>query len=592
LLKLLVSWLFISPLATSSTTSTTTSQLTERDTSTHEYDVVIYGNTVAALAAAIQTIRMGKTAVVVSPRSTLGGLTTSGLGWTDAKDGRAVTGIAREFYGKVFDRYQNDSLWTQEPRQTYVDRRIRAQPGLAIDEERKLQWTFEPKVAEAIWEDWVKEEKVPIFRSTAIKRSKDGVTKDGATITSLVSENGTEFRGKMFIDAGYEGDLMHVAGIPWSIGRESEEEYNESTAGTRINGFGKRSVDIDPYVKKGDPESGLIEGIQRVIEDPESVEGKADDLRIQAYNYRLCLTREKDNQVPFSKPDDYREETYEILFRYIDTGYRGKFFTASPMPNFKTDTNSAGQVSTDLLGGCFNKDSSYPDWSYKEREESAQVHKTWTQGLLYTLANHERVPKSIRDNVGAWGYAKDEFVSNDNWPYELYIREGRRMRGVYTMKQSDITSPKDFSNDGVAAMGSYRFDVHRVERVVVDNQTYNEGEVGGPKIAPFPIPYNAIVPEAKDATNFLNPITLSSSHIAFSAIRMEPTYMMLGQSAGTAAVLAIEKGVTVQDLDRGNLSKTLKANGEIDSAGCATGATGIAGLCVVVSFLYAVISSA
>ncbi|KAK0388551.1 hypothetical protein NLU13_4794 [Sarocladium strictum] len=598
--RLLVSWLLLSPLTVSGA-ATSTAHLEERKTATetHEYDVVVYGNTVAAIAAAIQTVRMGKTAVLVSPKSRLGGMTASGLGWTDAKDGNAISGIAREFYSKVYQRYQNNTLWTKQSRTTYVDKRIQAQPGVAVDEKLKVQWTFEPRIAQQILEDWVKEEKVPVFRNISIKQSKQGVTKQGATITSLVAENGTVFRGKMFIDAGYEGDLMDAAGIPWNIGRESEQQYNESVAGIRINNQGKQNLDIskdeslniDPYITKGKPSSGLINGITEVIEDPLAEEGKADKIRLQAYTYRLCLTQVKNNQVPFSKPNGYKEATYEILFRYLETGYRGPFFTRQLMPNLKTDSNAEGQVSTDLPGGAFNSNSNYPMWTYAQREQAAQTHKAWIQGLLFTLAHHSRVPQSVRAQVSTWGYAKDEFVDNGNFPYELYIREGRRMQGMYTMKQSDIETPKGFKADSVVATGSYTFDVHRLQRVVVDNQTFNEGGIHVPNKKPFPIPYGAIVPEAKYATNFLNPVTMSSTHVAFSAIRMEPTYMMMGQSAGVAAVMAIEKKVNVQDVDRTNLKKRIQANGEEENAGSAVTLSRFGAMCLVLSTIYAIVQS-
>ena len=535
-----------------------------RETSTHDYDVIIYGNTVAALAAAIQTTRMGKTAAVVTAKSTLGGLTTSGLGWTDSKNGSCIGGIAREFYAKVYTEYEESSRWKEESRETYVSKRIRSQPGPAIDTKQKVQWTFEPKVAEAIWEDWIKEEGIRVFRNASIQRSQGGVDKDGANITAMTMQDGSVFRGKMFIDASYEGDLMDVAQIPWRIGRESRDQYDEPAAGFIINEK-LRPLKIDPFMN-GDREedNNLVDGIGRIMHDARAQDGDADPVRLQSYNYRLCLTKDKDNQVSFSEPKGYDEDKYEILLRYIEkSGYRGIFFTASPMPNLKTDTNAKGEVSTDYVGGNYDNISNYMEWSNDQRAASAKEHMAWTQGLLWTLANHTRVPSSIRKSISQWGYAKDEFVSNDNFPYELYIREGRRMTGVYTMMQSDIQDPQPIQNDSVIAIGSYTFDVHRIERVLVGNDTYTEGFVHQPNKAPFPIPYGAIIPEAKDAINFLNPVTLSSTHIAFAAIRMEPTYMILGQSAATAAVLAIEQGVKVQDVDRHKLTERLKADSQV-----------------------------
>ncbi|KAH6986836.1 FAD dependent oxidoreductase-domain-containing protein [Ilyonectria destructans] len=534
----------------------------ECDAVGYNYDVIIYGNTVAALTAAVQTKRMKKSVAIVIPGNTLGGLTTSGLGWTDNKNGNSIGGIAREFYSKIFAYYQSTSVWRYETRSTYLSRKIRAQPGPAIEESKKVQWTFEPKVAEYIWEKWMEDGKIPIFRNNAIDRSGSGLIKDGANITSFRTQSGSVFKAKVFIDASYEGDLMETAGVPYRTGREGRDEFNEPLAGVSINGPNRLS-NIDPYVEKENSSSALIPGIQRVISDTESVNGKPDPYRLQSYNYRLSLTKVGSNKIPFFKPEGYNESTYEILFRYIESGYEGPFFTSQLMPNIKTDSNAAGQVSTDLIGGNYNNESNYAEYSYQQREAAILMHKIYTQGFLWTLANHLRVPRSIRTAIGAWGYAKDEYIKNGNWPYEIYIREGRRMAGMYTMKQSDVQQPKQFLNDTVIGMGSYYLDVHQVERVVVDDRIYDEGLVHVVTNTPFAIPFDAIVPKASYATNFLNPVTISSTHIAHSAIRMEPTYMILGQSAATAAVMAIEQGVKIQDVDRKKLTARLMADKQV-----------------------------
>ncbi|KAM5356741.1 hypothetical protein ACJ41O_003387 [Fusarium nematophilum] len=528
----------------------------------HRYDVIIYGNTVAAIAAAVQATRMNTSVAIVFPGDTLGGLTTSGLGWTDSKSGNTIGGIAREFYGKVFDYYQSPDAWEHETRADYIARNIHSQPGPAIDESREVQWTFEPKVAEAILEKWVEDEEIPVFRNESIDRSGSGLIKEGTRILAFKTESGSAFAAKMFIDAGYEGDLMEAAGIPYRVGRESRQEYEESEAGFSMDPPNRLSV-IDPYRRKGDASSGLIPGVQRVIADPGRVRGDADPVRLQSFNYRLCLTQVADNQIPFSKPQGYNESHYEILFRYIESGYFGPFFTSQLMPNLKTDSNANGQVSTDLIGGNFDAESNYAEYSYEKRKATAHAHKVWAQGLLWTLANHERVLPFVRATIRSWGYAKDEWVSNDNWPYEIYIREGRRMDGVYTMTQGDIQDPKSCKSEGIIGVGSYTLDVHQVERVVVDGRIYDEGLVHVPTPGPFTIPFGAIIPKASDATNFINPVTMSSTHIALSAIRMEPTYMVLGQSAATAAVLAIEQDVKVQDVDLEKLMARLKADGQV-----------------------------
>ncbi|KAH7140010.1 FAD dependent oxidoreductase-domain-containing protein [Dactylonectria estremocensis] len=528
----------------------------------HQYDVIIYGNTVAALAAALQVKRMRKTVAVVFPGNTLGGLTTSGLGWTDNKNGDSIGGIAREFYNRVFNYYQSDSVWTYEARVTYRNKNIRAQPGTAIEDEKKMQWTFEPKAAEYIWEQWVIEADIPIFRNEAIDRSGSGVVMNGTQIASFKTLTGAVFEGKMFMDAGYDGDLMEAVGIPYRTGREGRADFDEPAGGFSLNGP-NRLANIDPYRERGNASSGLISGIQRVINDTAAITGYPDPHRLQSYNFRLSLTKVPLNKKPFFKPEGYNETKYEILFRYIENGYRGPFFTSQLMPNLKTDSNAAGQVSTDLIGGNYNNESNYAEYSYAQRETTMLAHKIYTQGFLWTLANHPRIPLSVRTDIGHWGYAKDEFVRNDNFPPEIYIREGRRMAGMYTMSQRDVQVPKEFPRDAVVGMGCYFLDVHQVERVVVQDRVYDEGLVHIITHAPFAIPFNSIVPDARYATNFLNPVTMSSTHIAYSAIRMEPTYMIMGQSAGTAAVMAIEQGVNIQDVNRGKLTARLNADKQI-----------------------------
>ncbi|KAM0420442.1 hypothetical protein ACHAPT_011734 [Fusarium lateritium] len=529
---------------------------------TYSYDVVIYGNTVAALAAAVQTIRMKKTVAIVCPGNTIGGLTASGLGWTDAKDGRSIGGIAREFYSKVYTHYLKSSAWKYETRDNYIGRRIGSQPGPAIDVGKKVQWTFEPKVAEHVWEQWVKDGKILIYRNKQIDRSPKGVTYKGTNIASFKTLDGTTFSGKMFIDAGYEGDLMESAGIPFRTGRESRTDYNEGAAGVYVNAKG-RLTDVDPYVKKGDPKSGLISGIQRVIKDPVAIAGTGDPYRLQSYNYRMALTKMPDNKIPFTKPAGYNESAYELLFRYVEGGYNGPFFTSQLMPNLKTDSNAQGQVSTDLIGGNYEDNSNYALDSYAKRAETVKKHKLHTQGFLWTLANHPRIPENVRKDVGAWGLSKDEFVNNGNWPYEMYIREARRMWGAYTMAQSNVQKPVAFEKDAIIGMGSYFLDVHQVERVLVDGKIYDEGWVHITTSRPFPIPFNSIITNSSIATNFLNPVTMSATHIAYSAIRMEPAYMVMGQSAATAAVLAIEQGVNIQDVDRAKLTARLNADKQV-----------------------------
>lgn len=527
------------------------------------YDVVIYGATPAGIAAAIQTVRMKKTVVIVHPTSHIGGLTTSGLGWTDSKNGSQIGGIAREFYHKIWNYYRSDSAWVQESRASYVAKHIGAQPGQAIEDGKQVQWTFEPHVAEKIFDDWMRAGRIPIFRNEQIIRSGLGVTKDDDNrIVSIRTQSGKRFTGSMFIDAGYEGDLMATAGIPYRIGREGRDEFDESWAGVQINN-NREYHGIDPYVKEGDSSSGLIKGIQRTIRHARGLNGTADPHRLQSYNYRISLTKNPNIKVPFEKPSGYDEAAYELLFRYIESGYRGPFFTQQLMPNQKTDTNANGKVSTDLMGGNYDDNSNFAEDGYSEREKTADKHRTYAQGFFWTLANHDRVPQFIRQNITQWGYAKDEWEDNGNWPYEIYIREGRRMQGVYTITQGDTTQSRSYPDDSVIGLGCYNLDVHQVERVVIDHEIYDEGLVHVPNYRPYAIPFGGIIPESSAATNFLNPVTMSSTHVALSSLRMEPTYMILGQSAATAAVLAIEQGVNIQDVDRNKLTERLRADAQM-----------------------------
>ncbi|KAL6874336.1 FAD dependent oxidoreductase domain-containing protein [Trichoderma longibrachiatum] len=530
------------------------------------YDILIYGSTPAALAAAIQTTRMNKSVAIVSPTNHIGGMTVSGLGWTDSKNGNAIGGIAREFYSRVYHYYQSDSAWTRETRAQYINKNIAAQPGPAIDESQQVQWTFEPHVAEWIFEDWMKELKIPIFRNESLVPSADSVTIKDNRITSIKTQSGHVYDALMFMDTSYEGDFMAAAQISYSIGREARSDFDETLAGVLIaaeEGY----LGMSPYVTPDDPNSGLIKGIDHIVAagDVEKVNGTADNYRLQAFNYRLSLTQVTDNQVPFSKPDDYDEDVYEILLRYIEAGYHDLFFTKQLMPNLKTDSNSNGGVSTDFLGGNYDpvKKTNYIQESFETRAAIAQNYKTYTQGFFWTLANHPRVPQRFRDSASTWGYAKDEWTSNGNWPYEIYIREARRMQGDYIMKQSDVQSPQTFAQDSIIGLGSYTLDSHEVERVVVDSGIRNEGLVHTPVPQPFPIPFGSIIPRSTDAVNFLNPVTMSSTHVAFAAIRMEPTYMIMGQSAATAAVMAIEQCVNIQDVDRSELSDRLAKDKQV-----------------------------
>lgn len=543
---------------------------TRADTSTKTsfaYDVVVYGSTMAALAAAIQMARMNRTIAVVSPESHLGGMTTSGLGWTDSKRGSAIGGIAREFYSCIYQYYLSDSAWTAETRQGYINRKISAQPGPAIDATNEVQWTFEPGVAEQVVEDWMVEYDIDIYRNELISRTSDGVDMSGTTIKSFTTLSGKTFNGKMFIDGGYEGDLMATAGVPYSVGRESEEDFDESLAGMVLS---NPYTDVDPYIEKGNTGSGLLTGIEQTLYSPlsSSFNGSADAFRVQSFNFRLTLTHNAGETVAWSKPDGYNESDYELLLRYYEAGLTTGTFTDQLMPNNKTDSNSNSQVSFDFVGGSYDSKTatSYSEMDYDDRGMAVANHIKYQQGLLWTLSSNTRIPSSVRSYVNNWGLSKDEYASNNHWPYQMYIRESRRMKGPYTMTQQNVQSPSSFTYDAVVGLGSYSLDSHTVRRVVLDGTLYDEGYFYEYESTPYPIPYEVMTPEASDATNLLCPVTFSATHAATGSLRMEPTYMILGQSAGTAAVLALEDGVSVQDVDKSALTARLKADRQVLSA--------------------------
>jgi hypothetical protein len=533
------------------------------------YDVVIYGGTSAAVTAAIQTARMGKSVAIVCPETHLGGMTTSGLGWTDTKQVAAIGGLAREFYHRIWLYYQNPEVWTRQKRSSYLG--LESQSGPAMDDKSQVMWTFEPHVAEEVMEKWLAEEKIAVHRGQSLNR-KNGVVKQGARIVEIAATSGRRFRGKVFIDAGYEGDLMAAAGVRYRIGRDSAEEHDEPLNGIR---FMVKGVDryynedeyrgVDPYITPGVPKSGFISGIEGVFDGKEKL-GQADH-RLQSFNYRLCMTNDPGRRVYISKPQNYDERLYEILFRLYAAGQTSSFST-QPMPNNKTDSNAKGAMSFDFIGG----DSSLAGhWNYSEADDKTRrkivaAHRNYQQGLLWTLQNHPRIPASTRNEMGKWGLDAEEFESNGHWPYQLYVREARRMIGQTMVTQHHVQRKPGYDVADSIGLGSYSLDSHIVRRVVVDGKIQNEGGFYVWWTTPYPIPYGAVTPKRAEAINLLVPVTLSATHAAFGSFRMEPTYMILGQAAATAAALAIDRKSAVQDVDYTALSQRLAADGQVLTA--------------------------
>lgn len=502
-------------------------------------DVVIYGGTSAAVTAAVQARQMGKSVVVVSPDTHLGGLSSGGLGFTDTGDKSVIGGLAREFYHRVYMHYQQPDAWQWQKKEEYGNK---GQGTPAMDGTERTMWIFEPHVAEKVFEDFIREHNIKVYRDEWLDREK-GVVKKRGSIVSIKTLSNKTFSGKMFIDATYEGDLMAAAGVKYHVGREANSVYGEEWNGaqTGILHHGHHfKTNISPYKVPGDPKSGLL---PKVSDKDPGKRGEGDD-KIQAYCFRMCLTQHPDNKVPFPKPEGYDPAQYELLLRVFNSGWRETFNKFDPIPNRKTDTNNHGPFSTDNIGMNYD----YPDASYVRRKEIIAEHEQYQKGWFYFIANDPRVPADVQNEMKKWGLAKDEFRDNGNWPHQLYIREARRMIGTHVMTEHETLSKREVPQS--VGMGSYTLDSHNAQRYVKpDGFVQNEGDIGVDTKRPYRISYGSIIPKKAECRNLLVPVCVSSSHIAFGSIRMEPVFMILGQSAATAAALAIDGKKAVQDLD-------------------------------------------
>ncbi len=516
-------------------------------------DVIIYGGTPAAIIAAVEIIKSGKTAIIVSPDVHLGGLSSSGLGFTDTGNKDAIGGLAREFYQRVYSHYQEESAWKWQKKSEYGNV---GQGTAAMDGENRTMWIFEPHVAESIFEAFVKENKIKVLRNEWLNREK-GVTKKDGKIISFKTLSGKVFDGKVFIDATYEGDLMAAAGVSYHVGREANSVYGETWNGVQIDNthhFHYFKDKIDPYKIAGKPESGLLFGISSEKLQPNGT----GDNKIQAYCYRVCMSNNSQNLVPFPKPTNYDPTRYELLVRVFDAGWIDWFRKFDLLPNRKTDTNNNGPFSSDYIGMNFD----YPEATYNRRKQIIADHENYQKGLLYFVANDTRVPSEIRTKMQNWGLAKDEFSSNGNWPYQLYIRETRRMIGKYVLTENDAMGKTNVPKP--VGMGSYKLDSHNAQRIVTaEGFVQNEGDVGVHPLHPYQISYGSIVPKKEQCSNLLVPVCASTTHIAYGSLRMEPVFMILGQSAAVAAVMAIDGKTTVQEVDYNVLKNKLLAKGTI-----------------------------
>ncbi len=504
------------------------------------YDLVVYGDSSGAVTAAVAAKRQGKSVILVNPTNFLGGMSASGLGATDFLGQRKTFGgIASEFYDAIALTYKQDFVRS-----------------------------FEPHTGQAVFDKLVADAEVPVvFNELLDRRPGKGVAMDGKRITSITTLSGKTYHGRMFIDATYVGDLMAAANVTYTVGRESEAQYNEDLAGVRRGDTNPRThytqkdkdhfiVPVDPYVVEGDPSSGLLPYVFKI----DNLTNGQGDRKIQAYNYRVCLTTNPDNAIPIDKPKGYREIDHELLLRNFDAGDTRMPALIEPLAGEgkKVDWNSKEAVGTDYAGANWD----YPEASYEKRLEIEQAHKTYTLGFFWTLANSDRVPQAIREKAKTFGLPKDEFKDNGGWPYMIYIREARRMVSNYVMTQANCMGQRKVSDP--VAPGSFGMDSHAVQYFVNEQgHVRRDGVIWRVPPKPYGISYQSIVPCTGECENLFVPVCLSASHVAHGSIRMEPVFMALSESAAYAAILAIQNNVPVQAVDYTQLREQLDRAGQV-----------------------------
>jgi hypothetical protein len=520
---------------------------------TKSTDVVVYGGTASAITAAIKASKLNHSVLLICPDKHLGGMTASGLGFTDAGNPKLVGGLAKEFYQRIYTYYQSKDAWNWQKQGTF---KTKSHIPITIEED-KTMWLFEPHAAEEVFESWLKEHQITILMNEKLDRNK-AVEKEGSYIKAFYTLNNLKIEGKVFIDATYEGDLMAAAGVSYAVGRENNTDYDESYNGVQKglhqhdHNFSKYK--ISPYKIENQPTSGLV---ARVSNDKVLPNGTGDH-RIEAYCFRLCLTQVKENQIPITKPKNYNPEEYEILGRLYEQGWKKTFQKFDAIPNHKTDANNHGPFSFDNIG----KNYDYPDATYERRAEIILEHQYYQQGLLYFTMTDPRVPKKIRNEMQKWGYAKDEFKDNNGFPFQLYVRESRRMKGEHVMTERDLKN-ETICNETIG-MGSYNIDSHNTQRYIThEGWIENEGDVGLKLEKPYKINFKAVLPKKAECKNLIVPVCVSSTHIAYGSIRMEPVYMILGDSSAQIASLAINNNVAVQDVNYEELKKLLLSSGQI-----------------------------
>lgn len=490
-----------------------------------QVDICIYGGSSAGVIAAYTAKKMNKSVLIIEPGKRLGGLTSGGLGYTDIGNKYAITGISRDYYRRIGKHYGKFE-----------------------------QWIFEPSVAEQTFHQYVKEAKLEILyqhRITSAKKENGSVTEIALESSTGGSAKHSVIRAKMFIDCSYEGDLLAKAGVSYTVGREANAQYGETYNGVQLLNKHQFPDGIDPYKVPGKPESGLVWGISPAPLEPHG----AGDKKVQAYNFRICLSNQPDNMVPITQPEGYDPARYELLIRLIakhTPGDLNGFLKFDRMPNNKTDINNNNAFSTDMIGMNYN----YPEADYATREKITKEHELYNKGLLYFIGHDPRMPEHLRKQMLQWGYPKDEYKEFGNWSPQMYVREARRMVGAYVMTQANCEG-KEVVKDKVG-MAAYTMDSHNCQRIVVNGMVKNEGDVQIGGFGPYPIAYRSIIPKAEDCKNMLVPVCLSATHIAYGSIRMEPVFMVLAQSAAVAACIAIDNKQAVQDVDVAKLQEILR----------------------------------
>jgi hypothetical protein len=491
------------------------------------FDLAVYGSTPGGIAAAVAAAREGMHVAVIDNGHHVGGMAAGGLSTSDRGNTETIGGISHEFFERVGHHYNE-----------------------------RIEWDFEPHVAEQVFNDLLSEAHVTVFFNQRL-RETDGVTKQGARIMAITMEDGSVFSATEFVDGSYEGDLMAQAGVSYTWGREAASQYHESWAGVlstnRYQDYDHQfPVRVSPYASDG----SLLPGVST---SPMGEFGEGDK-KLPAYTFRMCFTNNKANQAPFPKPDGYDPRRYDLLARYLvalqSSGHTirvGDMTMPIALRNEKFDVNNHGPISTDGINANWD----YPNASYKRREEIIKEQYNYEAGFFYFLAHDPRVPANLQNEFNQYGLAKDEFTDTNNWPWQYYVREARRMVGEYVFTQHDVL--EDITKPDSIGMASYQMDSHNVQRVVTsDGAVVNEGDMYL-AVKPWEIPYRSLVPKRSEAVNLLVPVCISGSHTAYGSFRQEPAMMIAGQAAGTAAAIAVRKNLDVQDVPLPELQEKLVA---------------------------------